>query len=193
MNMKSSTAHLVVICAPSGTGKSTLLERLKSEYPKLQWSVSCTTRPIRAGEKDGKDYHFISKEKFESLIAENDFIEWAKVHSNYYGTSKSFVNRGLDQNISMLFDLDVQGADAMKRIYQSTASVIFIKPPSLEALEARLKGRGTDSLDVINERLKNARNELTRANDYDYLITNDDVERAYGELKSIVGKLLEHH
>jgi guanylate kinase len=193
MNMKSLTAHLVVICAPSGTGKSTLLERLKLEYPKLQWSVSCTTRPIRAGERDGVDYHFISKEKFEALIAENDFIEWAKVHSNYYGTSKSFVNRGLDQNISMLFDLDVQGADAMKKIYQSTASVIFIKPPSLEALEARLKGRGTDSLEVIKERLKNARNELTRANDYDYLITNDDVERAYGELKSIVGKLLEHH
>ena len=183
--------HLVVICAPSGTGKSTLLEKLKAEYPRLQWSVSCTTRPMRSGEKDGVDYHYITKEKFESLIAENDFIEWARVHSNYYGTSKRFVDHGIAQGAEMLFDLDVQGADAMKRIYGDQAQVIFIKPPSLDALEKRLRGRGTDAENVIVERLKNARSEILRAEDYDHLVVNDDIEKAYQDLKAIVSNLLE--
>jgi len=183
--------QMIVICAPSGTGKSTLLEKLKAEFPRLQWSVSCTTRPMRPGERDGVDYHYITKEKFESLIAENDFIEWAKVHSNYYGTSKKFVQQGLSTGEAMLFDLDVQGADAMKKIYGDQAQVIFIKPPSLDALEKRLKGRGTDSEQVIAERLKNAQSEILRANDYDHLVINDDVTKAYQDLKSIVSKLLE--
>ncbi len=183
--------QMVVICAPSGTGKSTLLEKLKQEFPRLKWSVSCTTRPMRSGEREGVDYHYISKEKFEALIAENDFIEWARVHSNYYGTSKRFVDQGLSLGDAMLFDLDVQGADAMKRIYGDQAQVIFIKPPSLEALEKRLRGRGTDSDEVIRERLKNARSEILRADDYDHLVINDDVTKAYQDLKRIVSSLLE--
>lgn len=186
-----SHPQMVVICAPSGTGKSTLLEKLKVEFPRLKWSVSCTTRPMRPGEREGVDYHYITKEKFEALIAENDFIEWARVHSNYYGTSKRFVDQGLSLGTAMLFDLDVQGADAMKRIYGAQAQVIFIKPPSLEALEKRLRGRGTDSDEVIRERLKNARSELLRAEDYDHLVVNDDVTKAYQDLKTIVSSLLE--
>jgi guanylate kinase len=183
--------QMVVICAPSGTGKSTLLEKLKQEFPRLKWSVSCTTRPMRTGEREGVDYHYITKEKFEALIAENDFIEWARVHSNYYGTSKRFVDQGLSEGVAMLFDLDVQGADAMKRIYGAQAQVIFIKPPSLEALEKRLRGRGTDPDEVIRERLKNARTEILRADDYDHLVINDDVAKAYQDLKTIVSSLLE--
>lgn len=189
--MIKTNPKLVVICAPSGTGKSTLLEKLKAEFPRLQWSVSCTTRPIRVGERDGVDYHYIPREKFENLISENDFIEWAMVHSNYYGTSKHFVDQGLLTGSEMLFDLDVQGADAMKKIYGDQAQVIFIKPPSLDALEKRLKGRGTDSESVIQERLKNARSEILRAEDYDHLVINDDVEKAYQDLKRIVSSLLE--
>src|SRR3989344_8886572 len=100
---------MIVICAPSGTGKSTLLNRLKADIPDLVWSVSCTTRPIRNGETHGKDYYFIKRDTFEKQIADDEFIEYAKVHSNYYGTSKRFVNEGLAQGWNMLFDLDVQG------------------------------------------------------------------------------------
>lgn len=181
---------MIVICAPSGTGKSTLLQRLKTDHPELQWSVSCTTRPMRTGEVNGQDYHFIGKDEFEKQISQDLFIEWAKVHSNYYGTSKTFVDQGLREGKRMLFDLDVQGADAMKRIYGSQAHVIFIEPPSVEELENRLKIRATDSLEVIQERVENARKELNRRHDYDHLIMNDDVELAYEKLKSLVTRIL---
>lgn len=120
------SGKIIVICAPSGTGKSTLINRLKTDHSELEWSVSCTTRAIRAGEVNGKDYHFISTEEFEKQISAGEFIEWAKVHSNYYGTSKLFVSQGLKEGRKMLFDLDVQGADAMKKIYGAEAHVIFI-------------------------------------------------------------------
>jgi len=191
MTLSALHGRLIVICAPSGTGKSTLLERLKKEHPRLHWSVSCTTRGMRPGERNGVDYHYITKEEFEARIGMDDFIEWARVHSNYYGTSKSFVNEGLKSGNALLFDLDVQGADSIKRIYGDEAKVIFIRPPSIEALEARLRGRATDSDAVIEERLRNAREEIKRAHDYDFLITNDDVERAYGELNGIVTAILE--
>lgn len=177
---------MIVICAPSGTGKSTLLSRLKTDIPDLVWSVSCTTRPMRVGEEHGKDYYFIKPESFEKQIADEEFIEWAKVHSNYYGTSKRFVNEGLENKWKMLFDLDVQGADAMKKIYGDEAKVIFIEPPSVEELEKRLRARGTDSEKVILERVENARKELLRKHDFDFIILNDDVDRAYQNLKRIV-------
>lgn len=177
---------MIVICAPSGTGKSTLLSRLKTDIPDLVWSVSCTTRPMRVGEEHGKDYYFIKPESFEKQIADQEFIEWAKVHSNYYGTSKRFVNEGREKNWKMLFDLDVQGADAMKKIYGDEARVIFIEPPSVEELEKRLRARGTDSEKVILERVENARKELLRKHDFDFIILNDDVDKAYQNLKKIV-------
>jgi guanylate kinase len=182
--------RIIVICAPSGTGKSTLISRLKLDHPDLEWSVSCTTRAIRAGEVEGKDYHFISRGDFEAQIAKGEYIEWAKVHSNYYGTSKVFVAKGLAEGRKLLFDLDVQGADAMKAIYGKEAHVIFIEPPSIEELEKRLRNRGTDHDHVIHERIENARKELARKHDYDYLILNDDVERAYQKLKTAVERIL---
>lgn len=181
---------MIVICAPSGTGKSTLLNRLKADIPDLKWSVSCTTRPIRTGEVHGKDYYFIKPESFEKQIAAEEFIEWAKVHSNYYGTSKRFVTEGLLNNWKMLFDLDVQGADAMKKIYGDEAQVIFIEPPSIEELEKRLMSRGTDSVEVIQERINNARKELLNKEKYDHLILNDDVNTAYEKLKAVVQRIL---
>lgn len=181
---------MIVICAPSGTGKSTLLNRLKSDIPDLKWSVSCTTRPVRTGEEHGKDYYFIKKENFEKQIADGEFIEWAQVHSNYYGTSKRFVTEGLSNNWKMLFDLDVQGADAMKKIYGDQAQVIFIEPPSLEELERRLRNRGTDAEHVIIERIKNAGKELLRKHTFDHCILNDNVDKAYLALRSVVERIL---
>lgn len=185
------SGKMIVICAPSGTGKSTLISRLKADIPALEWSVSCTTRGMRPGEVNGKDYHFISTEDFKNQIEEGQFIEWAQVHSNFYGTSRKFVDEGLRQGRKMLFDLDVQGADAMKKVYGKEAHVIFIEPPSVDELEKRLRARGTDSESVIQERLANARKELSRKNDYDYLILNDDVEKAYGQFKRIVEGILD--
>jgi guanylate kinase len=184
------SGKMIVICAPSGTGKSTLLNRLKLDIPELVWSVSCTTRAIRNGEVHGRDYYFIKTETFEDQIANDEFIEWAKVHSNYYGTSKRFVTEGLAHNRKMLFDLDVQGADAMKKIYGDEVKVIFIEPPSVEELEKRLRNRGTDSDKVIIERVENARKELMRKLDFDQIILNDDVEKAYQNLKSLVQRMI---
>jgi guanylate kinase len=184
------SGKMIVICAPSGTGKSTLLNRLKADIPDLKWSVSCTTRPMRTGETHGKDYYFIKPESFEKQISSEEFIEWAKVHSNYYGTSKRFVTEGLLNNWKMLFDLDVQGADAMKKIYGDEVQVIFIEPPSIEELEKRLTARGTDTIEVIRERIQNAQNELLNKEKYDHLILNDDVNTAYEKLKSVVQRIL---
>lgn len=145
---------------------------------------------MRAGEVHGKDYYFITAPEFEKQIAEGKFIEWAKVHSNYYGTSKTFVDEGLKAGKKMLFDLDVQGSDAMKRMYGDEAHVIFIEPPSIEELEKRLRIRGTESDKVIVERIENARKELIRKHDFDYLVLNDDVNRAYVQLKGVVERIL---
>lgn len=182
---------IVVIVAPSGTGKSTLIKKLMDEVPSLNWSVSCTTRPKRSGEFEGKDYFFITVKDFEKRIENNELIEWAKVHSNYYGTSKEFVDQGLAKGQHLLFDLDVQGCDSVKEIYGDEAQVIFIEPPSVEELEKRLTGRGTDNPEVIAERLKNSILELKRKNDYDFNVVNDDIDKAYANLKEVVLKILE--
>jgi len=182
---------IIVIVAPSGTGKSTLLEKLQKNIPSLQWSVSNTTRPIREGEVHGKDYFFIKREEFIKLRDENAYVEWAEVHSNFYGTSKEFIDKGLEAGIHLLFDLDVQGCDSFKEIYGDEARVIFIEPPSVEELEKRLMARATDSASVIQERLNNAKSELTRKNEFDYNIINDDFDTAYEKLFSVVSKIIQ--
>lgn len=189
-NSNTKPTNLIVVCAPSGTGKTTLLARLKNDRPQLNWSVSCTTRPIRPGESHGVDYHYIDRADFERRISEGEFIEHALVHSNYYGTSKKFVDQGLNEGKALLFDLDVQGSDSMKNLYGDRVKVIFIQPPSIEELGKRLRGRATDAAHVIEERLNNARKEIARAKDFDFLITNDDVERAYQDLTMIIDSLL---
>ncbi len=191
MSKKNKAGKLIVIVAPSGTGKSTMIKRLKEDFPSLVESVSYTTRPIRNGEVHGKSYFFVSREEFLSKKEANDFLEWAEVHGNFYGTSKHFVESCLEEGQHLLFDLDVQGTDSMKNYFGTKANVIFISPPSVEELEKRLRNRGTEDTHVINIRLTNARKELLRKNDFDYLIYNDDIEQAYKSLSEITAKILE--
>lgn len=181
---------LIVIVAPSGTGKSTLITKLKEEVPVIKESVSFTTRPRRKGEVDGENYHYIEKAKFEEMQVENEFLEWAVVHSNLYGTSKKVVANSLEKGEILLFDLDVQGADSMKQAFPES-QIIFIEPPSVQELEKRLRGRGTESTDIIDLRLTNAKEELKRKDDFDYKVLNDHFDSAYENLKRVVLEIIE--
>ena len=182
---------LVVIVAPSGAGKSTLIKRLKVDFPQLEESVSFTTRGPREGEVHGTHYFFLSIPEFKEMIEKNEFIEWAMVHENYYGTSKPFVQGKLDEGTSILFDIDVQGADNIKKIFGDEAQTIFIAPPSIDVLEQRLRGRGTEKEETIQVRIKNAREELKRQNDYDHCVINDDLDKAHENLKEVFQAILE--
>jgi guanylate kinase len=181
---------LIIIVGTSGTGKSTMITRLKNDFKSLSESVSYTTRPMRKGEIDGVSYHFISKDKFDQMLKTDEFIEWAVVHDNYYGTSRKTVEDALKNGKHLLFDLDVQGADSMKTNFKNLAQAIFIAPPSVEELEKRLRNRGTENTNIINLRLNNAKRELLKKETYDYLIYNDEIERAYYELKTLTQNIL---
>ncbi len=182
---------VVIIVAPSGSGKSTLIKKLKQEFPELIESVSFTTRAIREGEVNGVAYNFVDEATFKAKIDAGDFLEWAKVHGNYYGTDKNFVESKIDEGVNLLFDLDVQGTDSFKAHFKDDAKAIFIAPPSIDELESRLRNRGTDSTGVINLRLENSKKEILRKDDYDYCVVNDDLNRAFGELKVLVKSILE--
>lgn len=187
----SVQGKLIVIVAPSGTGKSTIIKKIKEHFPKLNESVSCTTRSPREGEVHGKHYYFIDDQEFFQKKEQQEFLEWAQVHSHYYGTLKSTVDACLEEGKDLLFDLDVQGSYAMKKMYGKKAHIIFIEPPSFAVLESRLRGRGTESLERIEERLNNAKKELASKNDFDYLVLNDNVDRAVDEIKKIIEKILK--
>ena len=176
---------LIVISAPSGTGKTTLTHMLLKEFPNMEFSVSYTTRKPRPGEVNGKDYFFVDRETFERMIEEGDFLEWAEVYGNLYGTSKSQVIKALNEGKDILLDIDTQGALQVKRNFPE-AVLIFILPPSFKELERRLRSRGTDDEETIERRLKIARVEVERAPLYDYIVVNDRLEKAYEKLKSIV-------
>lgn len=188
--MNDKTGKLIVIVAPSGTGKSTLIKDLKKEFPEMKESVSFTTRAMRQGEVDGVSYHFVTREIFEEKISKQDFLEWALVHGEYKGTDKRVIEETLASGTDLLFDLDVQGADSMRRIFGARPHIVFIEPPSVEELEKRLRGRNTESEEKIQTRLKNAREELARKNDYDYLVTNDSFDGAMNQLRTIFKKIL---
>jgi guanylate kinase len=190
LNKENFKGKLIVIVAPSGTGKSTMIKRLKIDFPVITESVSFTTRPMRPGEVQGLSYFFISHEEFLKKREQDEYLEWAEVHGNLYGTSKEFVENCLRSGKNLLFDLDVQGTDSLKKYFGEVANVIFISPPSVEELEKRLRHRGTENTQVINLRLLNARKELLRKEDFDYLIYNDDIENAYNRLKEITQKIL---
>ncbi len=175
---------MFVVSAPSGAGKTTLLHKLFSEFPVLEFSVSTTTRKPRPGERDGVDYFFMSRQQFEKRRDAGEFAEWAEVHGNYYGTSRRWVDEALSQGRHVVFDIDVQGMSQLAEHYRQHMVTIFIVPPSLEELRRRLEGRG-ESSDTIGLRLSNARRELSRAQEYDYIVVNDDLDMAYGELRTI--------
>jgi guanylate kinase len=176
---------LIVISAPSGTGKTTLCHMLLKEFKDLEFSISYTTRKPREGEVNGKDYFFVNKETFQKMIDEGDFLEWAEVYGNFYGTSKSQILRALNEGKDILLDIDTQGALNVKENFPE-AVLIFILPPSLEELERRLRNRGTDDEETIKKRLRIAREEIKKALLYDYLIINDNLEVAFEKLKSII-------
>ena len=188
----------IVMSAPSGCGKSTLIDMILQEYGDIVYSISCTTRPPRGGEEDGLDYHFKTKERFEELIAENAFIEYAKVHDNYYGTLKAPIEEVLAEGNSMILDIDVQGAAKVREYVRGLPNTdplkigyvdIFINPPSMDALRSRLEGRGTDAQAVIEKRLANAAGEMARAGEYMFQVTNDDLGIAYKRLCDLIDAL----
>ena len=189
--MTKKDGKLIVIVAPSGTGKSTLMRRVREDFANdLIESISYTTREIRPGETDGVDYFFIKKQEFEEMIKHDEFIEWALVHGDYKGTSKKYINKKIKEGSNIIFDLDVQGTDSMKKEFDTQAIAIFIKPPSYEVLEKRLRGRGTENEEAITTRLENAKIELSRSEDYDYSIVNDDVDKAYNDLSKLIRRLI---
>lgn len=174
----------LVISAPSGAGKTTLVQRLMQEFPQFGYSVSCTTRQPRQGEVDGKDYIFLSREEFEQRRAQGYFAEWAEVHGNLYGTPLAPVKNSLQNGQDVLFDIDVQGAAQLK-LSLSEATFAFILPPSLHELENRLRGRGLDDEPTIARRLVNARSEILQARWYDSVIVNDNLDQAYDTLRAV--------
>ena len=176
---------LYVISAPSGAGKTTLCHALIDLLPELGHSISFTTRPIRVGEVDGVDYHFVSLVTFQQMIDDKAFVEWAEVHGNYYGTAVKTLTDACDSGRDILLDIDFQGAVQLKE-RGVEAVFIFIAPPSFSELESRLRGRNTDSAEVVACRIKNAHGEMQEAKWYDYVIINDDLDVALMELKSVI-------
>ncbi|MGB9792414.1 MAG: guanylate kinase [Thermacetogeniaceae bacterium] len=176
---------LIVVSGPSGSGKGTLCGLLRQRLPDLAYSVSVTTRPPRPGEKDGVDYFFVSTEEFLDKIKAGEFLEWAKVYDNYYGTPVSYVKNCLKDGKDVLLEIDIQGARQVKKLFPD-AVLIFISPPSFEELGARITKRGTDSEDEIKKRLSSAKEELQAASEYDYVVVNDHQERAVEEILEII-------
>ncbi len=174
-----------VISAPSGAGKTTLCKRLLREVPGIEFSVSYTTREARGGEKDGVDYHFVNRAEFERRRLAGEFVEWAVVGGHLYGTSATAVKEATAGGRDTLLDVDSQGASAIRRLIPG-AILIFIMPPSKEALSARLRKRGSEDPEGLERRLGLARGELEKAPAYDYVIINDDLEAAYDQLRAVV-------
>ena len=177
---------LFVLSSPSGAGKSTIARKLLADEPGLQMSVSATTRGIRPGETDGKDYHFVDLEEFRRMVAEDEFLEWAHVFGHRYGTPKAQVEAMLAAGKDVLFDIDWQGAQQLFQIAGGDVVRVFIFPPSMEELRARLTNRNTDSTEVIEARMARAANEVSHWDGYDYVLVNDDVEQCFQGVKTIL-------
>ena len=172
---------LYVVSAPSGAGKTTLIKKVLNRFKTLFYSVSHTTRAPRNNEQQGLDYFFISQEEFEEKISLDYWFEWAKVHGNYYGTSKDFIKTSLDQGKSLILDIDVQGTCQIIKSGLEMVT-IFIMPPSIEILSQRLENRGSDSKKVIDKRIENAKIEIAKKHMYQYVVINDDLNKAIEEL-----------
>src|SRR5262245_22320818 len=183
--MKNKKNNVFIISAPSGSGKTTLIDLLLQENPSLLFSISHTTRPPRTGERDGVEYYFVSQEKFEQMIREDRFLEWAEVHGHFYGTSREMLVQTQRDNRDVILDIDVQGAGQVRQKMPEAIS-IFILPPSYDALRTRLLSRRKDSDEVMLKRLENARKEIQRYSEFDYIIINDDLPTASKSLSAII-------
>ncbi len=180
-----SNGAILVLAGPSGAGKSTIINEASSEIGEFYFSVSTTTRAPREGEIDGVHYNFVSKEEFEQDIKEGNFLEYATVHGNYYGTSLKPVIKALNEGKLVIFDIDVQGHRLVRDAMGDVVVSAFITPPTLKELETRLKNRCSDSPEVIKQRLKNAKEEIQAISEFDFVIINDDVQKATAEFISI--------
>jgi guanylate kinase len=177
---------LFVLSSPSGAGKSTIARKLLASEPELSMSVSYTTRTPRPGEIDGKDYHFVDLERFRAMVSNHEFLEWAHVFNHRYGTPKADVFHTLSEGSDILFDIDWQGAQQLHQLAGGDVVRVFILPPSMEELRARLERRATDTQDVIEARMARADNEVSHWDGYDYVLVNDDVEACYASVKTIL-------
>ena len=182
--MAASTGKLYIVSAPSGAGKTSLVKALLDAQPQVRVSVSHTTRPMRPGEVDGVNYHFVSREEFLARHKHNEFLEHAEVFGNLYGTSQHWVEQTLDEGYDLILEIDWQGAQQVRRLMPQAKS-IFILPPTQEALRQRLTNRGQDSDEVIDKRMREAVSEMTHYVEYDYLVINDDFAHALIDLQAI--------
>jgi guanylate kinase len=186
MSSERGPGLLLVLSAPSGAGKTTLAHRFRATHPDAVFSVSATTRPPRGAEREGVDYHFVSPERFAQLVNDGAFAEWAEVHGQRYGTLRATVDEALAAGRIAIFDIDVQGGSQIKAAWPKDAATVFVVPPGAVELERRLRGRSTDSDDVIRRRLAAARLEVGRGlAGYDYVIVNDVLETAVAQLEAI--------
>jgi len=185
--MTTRRGNLFVISAPSGSGKTTLVRRLLDALDDVRFSISFTTRPVRGSERDGIDYHFVDESVFRAKIEDGEFLEWAEVHGNYYGTSKIETEKVRAAGEDILLDVDVQGGHSIKQLMPD-AVLILVEPPSMEELERRLRGRGSDSEETVRRRLAKAREELARAGEYDHVVTNRVLEAAVDEIQTILAR-----
>ncbi len=177
---------LYVIAAPSGAGKTTIVKEILKKYPGLVFSVSATTRKKRENEAEGKDYFYYTREEFKKMIDKGELVEYEILfNGDYYGTLKSFVNQNLENDRNVIFDIDVNGALNIKKIYGKKAILVFIMPPDMDTLKERLKKRGTESIDQINERIKRVDLEIGKKDDFDYIVVNDNLNKAVSEVEEI--------
>ena len=177
---------LFIISAPSGTGKTSLLDLIMRRIERISFSVSHTTRLPRAGEQEGREYYFVDNVRFEQMIRDNEFLEWAQVHDNYYGTALTPLTEQLKRNVDVILDIDVQGAEIIRKERRLPATHIFIAPPNMKELERRLRGRGTDSEASIKLRLQNSFDEMICSHTYEYLVLNTDLNQAAEQLCAII-------
>ena len=177
---------IFVISSPSGGGKTTICRRILKESPELSYSISATSRRPRLGEEDGKDYFFISKEEFDKKIGKGEFAEWAEVHGHHYGTPRKFLEEALRSGRDIILDIDVKGALKIKERYKGFSCLIFLLPPSLETLAARLKKRKTDDEKDIEKRLAKAKEEIASLKEYDYAVVNQNLSQAVEEVRAII-------
>lgn len=177
---------MFILSSPSGAGKTTIARRLLAEDNEIALSVSATTRPMRPGEVDGKDYYFVTPAEFDRMVADNEFYEWATVFGNSYGTPKAHIRAGLKEGRDFLFDIDWQGTQQLHQKAQADVVRVFILPPSLDELHRRLVGRGTDAADVIAARMARAQAEISHWDGYDYVVVNDDVETCFTKVSEIL-------
>jgi len=181
---------LVVISAPSGAGKTTIARAILNAHPTLRFSVSATTRPVRDGEKDGRDYFFLTKEEFMRRIGAGEFVEWEEIYGNLYGTLHREVDRALEEGRHVLFDIDVKGGISVRKAYPESL-LIFIRPPSLQVLNERLRSRKTESEAAVSQRMGRAPLELELGTQFNYQVVNDDLARAVDEVNMIVSRYLQ--